>query len=161
MDTAEPGQTTENLSVHDCWKYLRSVSVCRVAVTGGDGTDIFPVNYVPNYGTVIFRTGPGTKLDALLAIPAVVLEADGMNSYGTIAWSVVIKGLAEVVSNGEELQEAAEAGLSPWQPGVKDTLVRVTPKEISGRRFVISSPLNWWPPLDSASSEPKDAGQTT
>jgi hypothetical protein len=100
-------------------------------------------------------------LDALLATPAVVLEADGLNSYGTIAWSVVIKGAAEVVANGEELQEAAEAGLSPWQPGAKDTLVRVTPKEISGRRFVISSPVNWWPPLDSASSEPKDAGQTT
>lgn len=130
-------------------------------MTDGDGLGIFPVNYVPNYGTVIFRTGPGTKLDALLATPAVVLEADGLNSYGTIAWSVVIKGLAKVVTNGEELQEAAEAGLSPWQPGMKDTLVRVTPKEISGRRFVISSPVNWWPPLDSASSEPQDPGQGT
>jgi len=129
-----------------------------VAVTGADGLDIFPVNYVPNYGTVIFRTGPGTKLDALLATPAVVLEADGMNSYGTIAWSVVIKGLAEVVTNGEDFQEAAEAGLSPWQPGMKDTLVRVTPKEISGRRFVINSTVNWWPPLNSATAEPGVTG---
>jgi nitroimidazol reductase NimA-like FMN-containing flavoprotein (pyridoxamine 5'-phosphate oxidase superfamily) len=130
-------------------------------VTTGDGPDIFPVNYVPNYGTIIFRTGPGTKLDALLASPAVVLEADGLNSYGTIAWSVVIKGFAEVVSKNEELQEAAEAGLSPWQPGAKDHLVRVTPQDVSGRRFIISSPSGWWPPLDSVSSERKDVGQTT
>ncbi|MDQ0867817.1 nitroimidazol reductase NimA-like FMN-containing flavoprotein (pyridoxamine 5'-phosphate oxidase superfamily) [Arthrobacter sp. V1I9] len=160
MDTAEPGPITDNLSVHDCWKYLRSVSVCRVAVLSGDRPDIFPVNYVPNYGTIIFRTGPGTKLDALLASPVIVLEADGLNRYGTIAWSVVIKGQAEVVSEREELQEAVEAGLSPWQPGVKDNLVRVTPVEVSGRRFVISSPSEWWPPLASISSEHEDVGET-
>jgi|SRR5215217_1986139 len=152
METAESGPETDNLSVHDCWKYLRSASICRVAVMSGEMPDIFPVNYLPNYGTLIFRTGPGTKLDALLASPAIALEADGLNSYGTIAWSVVIKGTAELVSNIEEVQEAVEAGLSPWQPGAKEHLVRVTPANISGRRFVISPPSAWWPPLEPTSS---------
>ena len=152
MSTSEPGPETDDLSVHDCWKYLRSASICRVAVLSGDRPDIFPVNYVPNYGTIIFRTGPGTKLDALLASPMIALEADGLNSYGTIAWSVVIKGHAELVSNNKDVQEAIEAGLSPWEPGAKDHLVRVTPAAVSGRRFVISPPSSWWPPLDSMSS---------
>jgi uncharacterized protein len=118
-------------------------------VISGDKPEIFPVNYVPNYGTVIFRTGQGTKVDAVLSSTMIALEADGLNTYGTIAWSVVIKGTAEVVSNNEEIQEAAEAGLAPWESGVKDHLIRVTPTELSGRRFVISPPSHWWPPLDS------------
>ncbi|HEY8701943.1 MAG TPA: pyridoxamine 5'-phosphate oxidase family protein [Arthrobacter sp.] len=150
-----PGPETEVLDVHDCWKYLRSASVCRVATTAGGGPEIFPVNYVPDNGTVVFRTGPGTKLDAVLGGNPVALEADGLNAYGTIAWSVIIKGTAQVVDTPEAFQEAADAGLSPWEPGSKDHLVRVTPTEISGRRFVIGPPSHWWPPLDSPGREPR------
>ncbi|WP_308470683.1 pyridoxamine 5'-phosphate oxidase family protein [Arthrobacter sp. 4R501] len=50
-------------------EYLRSASVGRVAVSTASWPEIFPVNYVPDYGTVVFRTGPGTKLDAVLAGP--------------------------------------------------------------------------------------------
>lgn len=149
MKSNASGQETEVLDIHDCWKHLRSASVCRVAVTTAGGPEIFPVNYVPDYGTLIFRTGPGTKLDAVLDSP-VALEADGLNPYGTIAWSVIIKGTAKVVDTQEDFQEAADAGLSPWEAGSKDHLVRVTPTEVSGRRFVIKAPSRWWPPLDPA-----------
>jgi hypothetical protein len=148
MSTSEAGSKTEFLSVHDCWKYLRNSSVGRMAVVHGGGPEIFPVNYLPEDGTVIFRTGPGTKLDAVLAGGAVALEADGLNTYGTIAWSVVLKGHPEVVAvNGDDLQAV---GPSPWEEGVKDRLIRIIPTEISGRRFVISPSTNWWPPRDAA-----------
>ncbi len=153
MQGNDAGQETEALDIHDCWKYLRSASVCRVALTAGGGPEIFPVNYVPDNGTVVFRTGPGTKLDAVLGGNSVALEADGLNTYGTIAWSVIIKGTAKVVDTQEAFQEAAEAGLSPWQAGNKEHLVRVTPTEISGRRFVITPTSRWWPPLDSPGHE--------
>lgn len=149
MQNDTSGPQTEVLNVHDCWKYLRSASVGRVAVTTGRGPEIFPVNYVPDNGTVIFRTGEGTKLDAVLGGSPIALEADGLNKYGTIAWSVIIKGTASVVDSEEDFQEAADAGLSPWEAGSKDHLVRVTPSEVSGRRFVINSPARWWPPLDA------------
>ena len=149
MQRNDSGPETEVLDIHDCWKYLRSASICRVAVTTAAGPAIFPVNYVPDYGTVVFRTGPGTKLDAVLGGSPVALEADGLNTYGTIAWSVIIKGTAKVVDTQEDFQEAAHAGLTAWEAGSKDHLVRVTPSEVSGRRFVITSPARWWPPLDS------------
>ncbi|GAC1490029.1 MAG: hypothetical protein NVS2B15_08360 [Pseudarthrobacter sp.] len=57
----------------------------------------------------MFRTGPGTKLDAVLGGVSIALEADGLNTYGTIAWSVIVKGTAVVVDSPEELQEAADA----------------------------------------------------
>jgi hypothetical protein len=71
-----------------------------------------------------------------------------MNQYGTIAWSVVLKGHAMVVSDEEETRDAMEAGLSPWQPGQKNILIRITPEKITGRRFVIAAPTHWWPPRE-------------
>ncbi|MGM9470625.1 pyridoxamine 5'-phosphate oxidase family protein [Pseudarthrobacter sp. YS3] len=156
MDSNASGPETEVLDIHDCWKYLRSVSVGRIAVTTDAGPEIFPVNYVPDYGTVVFRTGPGTKLDAALAGSPLALEADGLNTYGTIAWSVIIKGTAEVVDTDEDFREAAEAGLSPWEPGSKEHLVRISPSDVSGRRFVIAPPPHWWPPLDSKGHFPPE-----
>lgn len=140
MENAESRPDTEELSVHECWKYLRSSSVGRIAVVRGDSPEIFPVNYLPDEGTVIFRTGPGTKLDAVMAGQKITLEADGFNTYGTIAWSVILKGYAEIVTKVDELQESAAVELSPWEPGAKGHLVRLTPAELSGRRFVISAP---------------------
>lgn len=151
--TTSPDQETKELSVHDCWKYLQSTSTCRVALINGDVPEIFPVNYIPNFGTLLFRTGQGTKHKALREGAVIAMEADGFNRYGTIAWSVIIKGRPEFVTHPEEIQEAVDAGLSPWQPGPKDILVRVTPTHISGRRFVITPPSKWWPPLDPAASD--------
>jgi uncharacterized protein len=104
------------------------------------------VNYLPEDGTVIFRTGPGSKTDALAAGGTVALEADGLNTYGTIAWSVVVKGQAEVVDLGAN-EPLPEQDPVPWEKGVKDRLVRITPGELTGRRFVVtSSPTRWWRP---------------
>jgi len=110
--------------------------------------EIFPVNYVPSNGTLLIRTGEGAKLDAVTGGKTVSLEADGLNQYGTIAWSVVVKGRAAVATDMEEKQDAVDAGLSPWQPGQKNSLIRITPEDITGRRFVISPPTKWWAPLE-------------
>ncbi|MCP8999379.1 hypothetical protein NFC73_06445 [Pseudarthrobacter sp. RMG13] len=45
-----------------------------------------------------------------------------------------------MVDTQEAFQEATDAGLEPREPGSKDHLVRVTPSEVSGRRFVITPP---------------------
>lgn len=156
MENTSTAEDTKELSVHDCWKYLQSVSIARIALINDGLPEIFPVNFVPKFGTVLFRTGPGTKLDALREGSALSLEADGFNRYGTVAWSVILKGSPEFVTQPEDIQEAVEAGLSPWQPGAKDVLVRVTPTEISGRRFVISPPSKWWPPLDPSAADGHD-----
>jgi len=146
MDTPAASETT-SLTAHDCWKYLDTASVGRIALVNSGDPEIFPVNYVPHFGTLIFRTGPGRKLDAVQGGTSIAFEADGLNRYGTIAWSVVIKGTAELVEDAAELQEAAGTSLSPWEAGPKDNLIRIVPTELSGRRFVISDPVQWWPPV--------------
>ncbi|WP_370278881.1 pyridoxamine 5'-phosphate oxidase family protein [Pseudarthrobacter sp. NamB4] len=117
METAAAEPEAESLGVHDCWRYLRSRSVGRLAFMHGEWVEIFPVNYVPSNGTLLIRTGARTKLDAVAERKAVSLEADGLNQYGTIAWSIVVKGHAAAVSDEEDFEDAAEAGLSPLQAG--------------------------------------------
>jgi nitroimidazol reductase NimA-like FMN-containing flavoprotein (pyridoxamine 5'-phosphate oxidase superfamily) len=145
MNDMEDAPQSEVLSVHECWSYLQSSSVGRLALTGDTGPEIFPVNYLPEDGTVIFRTGPGTKMDALLDGGRVALEADGLNSYGTIAWSVIVKGAASALKEDDPGLQTADQGLSPWEPGDKEFVFRITPAEVTGRRFVISDSKRWWP----------------
>jgi nitroimidazol reductase NimA-like FMN-containing flavoprotein (pyridoxamine 5'-phosphate oxidase superfamily) len=114
--------------------------------------EIFPVNYLPEDGTVIFRTDPGSKLDAVLQGGTVALEADGLTVDGTIAWSVVLKGQAEAAAVAGDDLHRADRDVVPWEEGAKRQLVRITPTEVTGRRFVISSPQHWWQPRDAASS---------
>jgi uncharacterized protein len=150
MEKANAGAGTQVLSVHDCWECLRSASVGRLAVVVDGVPEIFPVNYLPEDGTVTFRTGPGTKIDAMAAGGVVALEADGLNVYGTIAWSVVLKGQTEIIDMAG-VDEALDAGPSPWEEGAKDLVVRITPEEITGRRFVVTSaPTHWWRPRTTA-----------
>lgn len=68
--------------------------------------------------------------------------------YGTIAWSAVVKGRPEAVPEDDLDQEAVDQKVSPWEPGAKDYLFRLTPTEISGRRFVINMPRRWWSPQE-------------
>ena len=149
MNDSEEAPETEVLTIHECWKYLRSSSIGRLAVTSSAGPDIFPVNYLPENGTLIFRTGPGTKLDAALGGGPVAMEADGLNAYRTIAWSVVVKGHPETVPGNDHDQVVADRKLFPWEPGAKEHLIRITPTEISGRRFAVGPPRRWWTPKDS------------
>lgn len=161
MENANAGAATKVLSVHDCWEYLRSASVGRLAVvTAGGVPEIFPVNYLPEDGTLIFRTAPGTKTDAVAAGGAVALETDGLNVYGTIAWSVVLKGHAEIVEmDGRDLGPGGDP--SPWEEGNKNLVVRITPTELTGRRFVVTSaPTHWWQPrTTTAPTQPAGPAQ--
>ncbi|MDR6556688.1 nitroimidazol reductase NimA-like FMN-containing flavoprotein (pyridoxamine 5'-phosphate oxidase superfamily) [Arthrobacter pascens] len=63
--TGSPSQV-ENLDSGQCLDLLRQVSVGRLAVWVDDHPDIFPLNYTVDHGTLVFRTGEGTKLAGAL-----------------------------------------------------------------------------------------------
>lgn len=142
----ENSAAPEVLSDSDCWDCLRGVSVGRLAVTLEDGPDIFPVNYTTDHGTIVFRTGTGTKLAAVESDARVALEADGVNPDAGVAWSVVIRGRAELVKRPDDVLESFSLPLFPWQAGRKDQFVRIIPNSVSGRRFSVVEPKEWWTP---------------
>ena len=54
--------TTEVLGEPACWELLEGASVGRLAVDVAGQPDIFPVNFVVDRGSIVFRTAAGTKL---------------------------------------------------------------------------------------------------
>ncbi len=121
------------LDDHEAWNLLSSVTLGRLVTSFGGQLEIFPVNFVAQKGSVLFRTAEGTKLFTTVMNDKVLFEADDH----TVAegWSVIIRGTAKMLSSAEDIREADQAGLMSWVPTEKLRYVRVTPTEISARRF--------------------------
>ncbi|WP_068255246.1 pyridoxamine 5'-phosphate oxidase family protein [Janibacter corallicola] len=134
---------TEQLSADTCWALLRTTTVGRLAVIVGDHPDIFPINYAVDRGTAVFRTGEGSKVAGALSGTAVALEADGHDPETGRAWSVVLKGRARTITEVNDLMDTVDLPLFPWQGGRKDRFVRITPGEVTGRRFAVVDPGQW------------------
>lgn len=138
ITSVDPG--IEILNVSDCWALIRSGEVARLAICVNDQPDIFPINYVVDHGSVVFRSAPGTKLSASNG-NAVALEVDGLDGLnGGQVWSVVVKGTAEVLTEIHGVFEATGLPLFPWQATSKPVFVRIEPTEITGRRFHRADP---------------------
>ena len=148
MSNSPSESHVEVLAPADCWKYLQSSYIGRLAVINGAVPEIFPVNFMVVDKTVVFRTAPGTKLRALLSGTAAAFEVDGLNPYGTEVWSVVIKGQPEPFDGDPASLQEAGPDREPWQPGLKDHLIQIRTADISGRRFAVSPRTRWWPPQD-------------
>jgi uncharacterized protein len=133
-------QGSEVLETNECWERLRSTEVGRLAVSITDHPDIFPVNYVVDRGTIVFRTAEGTKLAASVLGRAVAFEIDGYDPERGVAWSVVIKGRASEIERMQDVFDALDLPLFPWHAAPKHRFVRVEPFDISGRRFHVSDP---------------------
>ncbi len=124
------------LSDHESWDLLKSAALGRLVTHVGDQLEIFfPVNFVTQKNhTVLFRTAEGTKLFSTVMNDKVLFEVDDHNVVG--GWSVIIRGTARVLSSSDEIHEAERAQLLPWVATEKLRFVRITPHELSGRRFV-------------------------
>jgi nitroimidazol reductase NimA-like FMN-containing flavoprotein (pyridoxamine 5'-phosphate oxidase superfamily) len=127
--TGDTRSLIKDLNEHECWDLLRRSEVGRLAVSRGDHPDIFPVNYVVDHGTVVFRTAEGTKFIEAVLGEAVAFEVDG--ELEGEAWSVVLKGHAFAIENMYELFDAMD--LAP-----KHEFVRIVPDEVTGRRFFVT-----------------------
>lgn len=122
------------LSQSECWHLLSSVSLGRL-ITSVDGQpEIFPVNFVVQNHTLLFRTAEGTKLLTAALNEYVLFEADDHNAVE--GWSVIVRGKALLLSTSNEIAEARRAGLYPWIATQKERFVRITPQSMTGRRFV-------------------------
>lgn len=133
MSTDRLGITT--LESNTCWELLRSSDVGRLAISICNHPDIFPVNFIVDHGTVVFRTAEGTKLAAAVLGASVAFEVDGYDADAGEAWSVVIKGRAEEIERMQEVFDALDLPLFPWHAGPKHRFVRIVPDDVSGRRF--------------------------
>lgn len=143
MAEDHPDHQIEELTESFCWELLRRAEIGRLAVWVGDHPEIFPVNYAVDRGTLVFRTAEGTKSAAALAGQPVALESDGLEGNRIHAWSVLVKGRAEQITQTSDLMDTVDLPVLPWQAGTKGLFIRITPVAVTGRRFPVVSP-HWW-----------------
>ena len=127
------GEPVSILSVSESWNLLASVALGRVVTSGQGQPEIFPVNFVVQRRTVLFRTAEGTKLVSAAINNRVLFEADDHDAAE--GWSVIVKGTARMLRTDEEIEEAEQAQLLPWTATLKLHWVRVVPASVTGRRF--------------------------
>ena len=63
--TFDPRTWLEILGTEACWELLASAPVGRLGVVVDGRPEIFPVNFVTDDRTIVFRTEVGSKLAAL------------------------------------------------------------------------------------------------
>lgn len=130
MTTAEP---VAILSASESWNLLTSTALGRLVTSVQGQPEIFPINFVVQRRTVLFRTTGGTKLVSAAINNQVIFEADDYNSVE--GWSVIVKGMARMLRTQEEIDEAEQAQLLPWTATLKQHYVRILPISVTGRRF--------------------------
>jgi nitroimidazol reductase NimA-like FMN-containing flavoprotein (pyridoxamine 5'-phosphate oxidase superfamily) len=119
----------------ECLRLLAGDEVGRIAVVHGSTPAIFPVNYVLDGEQIVFRTGPGTKLDADGSGQA-CFEIDAVDRETRSGWSVTATGrLEEVTSYDRAWRRVHELPVEPWAEGDKAHWMRLVPASITGRRI--------------------------
>jgi len=137
MNNDEPNAIVE-LSSAESWALVSEAVVGRLAVIVDDLPDIFPVNHRVDLGSVVFRTGPGTKLVAAIG-HRVAFEVDGYDAQTASAWSVVVKGQAAGVERLDDALAVIALPPFPWHSAPKPHFIRIEPDSITGRRFTVVS----------------------
>src|SRR4029079_12096855 len=89
------GESMTVLSEDESWHMLASMALGRLVTCLEGQPAIFPVNFVVQRRTVLFRTAEGAKLFSAVMNNRVAFEADDHNvSEG---WSVIVTGSARVL----------------------------------------------------------------
>ncbi|NLT29213.1 MAG: pyridoxamine 5'-phosphate oxidase family protein [Propionibacterium sp.] len=137
----ETGAVT-NLSEQESWDLLAAQELGRLATAVVNEPEIYPVNFVVDDRTIVFRTAEGSKLLELTVNNRVAFEVDEWDGEG--GWSVLVRGQAEALEHADEIDAAETLPLKPWVPTLKKTYVRIRPIAISGRRFRFGDePASW------------------
>ena len=122
---------SEELARDECLMLLRSITVGRIALATSEGAVVVvPVNYVVDGEVIVFRSGPGEKLEAIHGRQA-SFQIDFIDHVHRTGWSVLVRGTAHRASQ----EEVSHLHIEPWEAGEKAVWVRIVPTAISGRRI--------------------------
>lgn len=123
------------LDEEECLQLLGAAHLGRVALCLQALPAVFPVHFAMLGRDPVFRTDVGTKLMAASAGQVLCLEIDEADAVNHVGWSVMVTGMAEVLTDPSDLAQARELPLRPWV-GHGDAFVRIEAALLSGRRVV-------------------------
>jgi len=132
---------SEVLERSECARLLavKAGGVGRLGIVVEDQPAVVPVNYTMVDGDVVLRIGPGTILTTIRTYDTIVaFEIDDQPADGSAWWSVLVQGLAQEVTDPARLVVFRPGAPVPaiLEPG--ESVVRIRPDVLSGRRFAAS-----------------------
>lgn len=132
----------EVLTEDECLARLHSRDIGRIAFDVEGKVEIFPVNYGMDGAIIVFRTGPGTKLEKV-PNTEVAFEVDSWNPETGVGWSVVARGPAEEITlnPGRVAEHLRWVPVHPVAPGDRWHWLAIKPTEVTGREFHVRPSL--------------------
>ncbi|PSK97724.1 nitroimidazol reductase NimA-like FMN-containing flavoprotein (pyridoxamine 5'-phosphate oxidase superfamily) [Murinocardiopsis flavida] len=131
--TAVPAPELRTLSTAECQALIAPGGVGRIAFTvpGGPAPTVLPVNYAVADAAIVFRTSACGVIATHLP-DAASFQVDRLDGAMSEGWSVLVSGRAERVGAGDG---PPAVPVRSWAGADRDTVVRVVPVTISGRRI--------------------------
>jgi nitroimidazol reductase NimA-like FMN-containing flavoprotein (pyridoxamine 5'-phosphate oxidase superfamily) len=129
----------EVLDRPECMTLLATTNLGRVILSVGALPAAFPVNYRVRGATVVFRTGPGTKVTRALDSNVVGFEVDSVDIEAGVGWTVLVVGSAAIVTEPDEIEALEQWDIPSLSGDALPLFVRVSIDKISGRRIPRSS----------------------
>ncbi len=123
------------LDREECLELLRRSTIGRVVLSVDCIPVAVPVNLSLVDGDAVFATDVGSKLDAAIRGQVVSVEADDVDGTYHTGWSVLLTGVAQVITDPETIKRT-RCSLRAWAPGNHPFLVKVPSTLISGRRIM-------------------------
>ena len=125
------------LSEEECEDLLAAAPLGRLGVVRDGRPEIFPVSHVYDrpLSSVVFPSHVGTKLHAALDWPFVAFEVDGGEDDERGAWSVLVVGRAEEVTDPAVIERCSTMRTVRWAAGAGTRWLRVVPSKVTGRRI--------------------------
>lgn len=126
----------EILGREECLRLLATATLGRVGLSSGALPYVLPVNFRLVGDDVVFRTAPGTKLEAATRNAVVAFEVDHVDVMCHEGWSVMVTGVARAVEDPDELAALGADRIPRWAPGPDGRVVAISTDLVSGRRLV-------------------------
>lgn len=125
-----------DLTVDECVELLSTGLVGRVAFQSPSGIQLIPVNYAMDGDAIVWRTSPYSQLGTHAPGHEVAFEVDDLDFEEKRAWSVVARGVAQIVDDPDEVAEIRRVeDPLPWAAGQRHLYIRLQWNTIDGRRI--------------------------
>ena len=119
----------------ECLELFRRAGIGRVVLSVKCIPVALPVNVCLVDGDVVFATDEGSKLNAAMRGTVVSVEVDDIDRIYHTGWSVLVTGVAELLTDPEDIARVLHLPVQPWAPGPHPFIVRVPSTVVTGRRI--------------------------
>ncbi|MCX5040325.1 pyridoxamine 5'-phosphate oxidase family protein [Streptomyces coelicoflavus] len=124
------------LSRQECLRRLSEADVGRVVFTRAALPAVLPVNFLlePD-GAVLLRTSASSEMVRAVDGAVVAFEGDAFDAAAHAGWSVVVTGLASVVTDATDHDRLTRSGPRSWVARPDEVFVRIEPELVTGREL--------------------------